>query len=160
MGIPYIPTPGLAGSDMLEHRHDFMLVENPFHTSERIVIIPALMPEVAVIHAWKADRNGNAAISRSADGQLLAAASKLVIVTAEEVVDGTLGREDIEPYQHHLASIFVQAVVETPGGSRPGAMEGLYEADSEELALYDECARADEFERYLDRYVFAATAAG
>ena len=160
MGIPYIPTPGLAGSDLLDHRHDFMLVENPFRSAERIVVVPALVPEVAVIHAWKADRNGNAAISRDDDGQLLAAASKLVIVTAEEVVDGTLGREDIEPHQHHLASIYVQAVVETPGGSRPGAMEGLYEADGEELALYDECARAGEFERYLDRYVFATAAAG
>jgi len=160
MGIPYIPTPGLAGSDLVDHRHDFMLVENPFHPAERIIVVPALVPEVAVIHAWKADRNGNAAISRSADGQLLAAASTLVIVTAEEIVDGTLAPEDIEPHQHHLASIHVQAVVETPGGSRPGAMEGLYEADSEELEFYDQCARADEFDRYLDRYVLAATAAG
>jgi hypothetical protein len=82
------------------------------------------------------------------------------VCSSDLIVDGTLAPEDIEPHQHHLASIHVQVVVETPGGSRPGAMEGLYEADSEELEFYDQCARADEFDRYLDRYVLAATAAG
>ncbi|MPZ98824.1 MAG: hypothetical protein GEU80_05690 [Dehalococcoidia bacterium] len=154
MGIPYIPTPGLAGSDLFEARHDFLLVPNPFRPAEQTVIVPALTPDVAVIHAWRADRLGNAAIARRSDGQLLAEAARTVIVTAEEVVDGPLTRADMAPEQAHLASIHVQAVVHAPRGSSPGAMPGLYEQDREEWDAYMQAARAGEFERYLDRYVF------
>ena len=160
MGIPFIPTPGLAGSDLFDARHDFLLVENPFRSSERIVVVPALTPDFAVIHAWRADRLGNAAVSRRENGQLLAAASQVVIVTAEEIVDGPLTPADLEPHQHHLASIHVQAVVEAPGGARPGAMDGLYEADDDELDCYAECAADGEFERYLQRYVLDGVTAG
>jgi glutaconate CoA-transferase subunit A len=158
MGIPFIPTPGLAGSDLYEHRHDFLLVDNPFRPSERIVVVPALRPDFAVIHAWKADREGNAAVSRKQDALLLAEAAHTVIVTAEEIVNAPLTRDDLTGEQAHLAAIHVQAVVHAPGGSRPGAMPGLYEADSDEYEAYMEAARSGEFQRYLDRYVFAANA--
>lgn len=159
MGIPYIPTPGLAGSDLFEARHDFLLVPNPFRAGEQVVVVPALEPDFTVLHTPRADRRGNTLVPSHSDAHLLAEAARSVIITTEQLVGGTLTENDLVPGEMHLASIHVDAVVEAPGGARPGRMAGLYDADREEYEFFMERAKAGEFEQYLDRYVFTPAGA-
>jgi acyl CoA:acetate/3-ketoacid CoA transferase alpha subunit len=60
MGLPYIAVRGLLGSDILKHRQDLKVEENPFNPGEKIVVAQPIRPDVAVFHALKADRWGNA----------------------------------------------------------------------------------------------------
>src|SRR5580658_4044761 len=58
-GVPFMPLRGLIGSDVLAHRPDWKIVDNPFGNDDPIVLLPALKPDVALLHAAMADRFGN-----------------------------------------------------------------------------------------------------
>ena len=62
MGVPFVAVRGLLGSDILVHRPDLRVVENPFQETESVVVAQPIRPEVAVFHAIRADRFGNALI--------------------------------------------------------------------------------------------------
>src|SRR5690606_39769386 len=63
-GVPFMPLRGLLGSDILAHRPDWTVIDNPFGTDDPIVLLPAAQPDVALLHAPMADREGNAWIGR------------------------------------------------------------------------------------------------
>ncbi|MBI2886185.1 MAG: hypothetical protein HYY02_03145 [Chloroflexi bacterium] len=157
LGIPYAPVIGLAGTDLYRRRDDVTITPNPFDPEEHTVVVRALNPDVAIFHATKVDRSGNALLRWHPDNEDLqvARASRRVIVTAEEVVD------QVSPYDSggvFLPTINVTAVVHAPGGAHPTGVNGYYELDREHVLEYQRCSVSDElFRSFLDKYVFGVT---
>ena len=84
MGVPYIPVRGLAGTDVFERRDDMIMAPNPFDADEVTVVALAQNPDVAILHALKADTDGNALL-RPHGEDLIVAFDALVVVTAGHV---------------------------------------------------------------------------
>ncbi len=151
MGLPYVPLMALAGSDLLRNRDDMMLAPDPFRPGTETLVAKALRPEVAALHARRADRAGNVSVGVHNDDVLLAEASRWVIVTAEEVVERL---DEAEAEGTFLPSLLVDAVVEAPFGAHPAGLPGRYPVDAEHMRWYAEQARSDEaFADYVARTV-------
>jgi glutaconate CoA-transferase, subunit A len=153
MGMPFLPTASLLGSDLLK-RLPAQEMRCPF-TGDLLVAVPALVPDVALIHAHTVDAAGNAQIEGPAYMDVeLARAAKTVIVTAEEVVpsDAIVRHAD----RTQIPGFVVDAVIEVPFGSYPHECHGRYEADFAHFDLYSEQVTADGVagvEAYLAEYV-------
>lgn len=153
MGVPFLPTLTMLGSDLLPVGQA-RTMRCPF-TGETVCLVPALFPDVAVLHVHRADRRGNCQIDgyphMDAD---LARAATTVLVTAERIV----AEEEIQahPDRTVIPGFVVDAVVEAPFGAYPHECYGLYEAD---LAHFDRyvadfaCRGVAGVREYLARYV-------
>jgi glutaconate CoA-transferase subunit A len=153
MGMPFLPTASLLGSDLLK-RTPAKQIRCPF-TDELLVAVPALTPDVALIHVHRADRQGNAQVlgPKYMDVEF-ARAANTVIVTAEEVVPS----ETIVRHADRTAipGFVVDAVVEVPFGAYPHECHGRYEADFAHFDVYTELVNSDGAEgvqAYLREYV-------
>src|SRR5215470_8868876 len=89
-GVPFMPLRGLIGSDILKYRDDWKVIDSPFANSDPIVLLPAIRPDVALIHAPMADRFGNVWIGRQRELATMANAADKTIATVEKVHDGNL----------------------------------------------------------------------
>ena len=153
MGVPFVPVRGLLGSDLLKVRPDFTVAQNPFSPGERVVLAPAVTPDVVLFHATLADVWGNFFVRGRRDELTLAQASRRVLVTAERVVEGPLTPRDGEGA--FIPSFYTSAVVHLPFGAHPTPCPGLYEADLDYLHEYIAAARSEEgFRAYLEKYVY------
>src|SRR5213595_1573969 len=79
-GVPFMPLRGLIGSDLLAHRPDWQVIDNPFGNNDPIVLLPALKPDMALFHAPMADREGNVYIGTQRELVAMAHAAKQTIV--------------------------------------------------------------------------------
>jgi glutaconate CoA-transferase, subunit A len=153
MGVPFLPTASLLGSDLLGRTPAREMVD-PF-TGEKLVIVPACRPEVALIHAHRVDTEGNAQVEGPAYMDLeFARAAKTVIVTAEEVVTPEAITRSAD--RTLIPGFLVDAVVEVPFGAYPGECYGLYEADFAHFERYVQGVDrdgVDGVEEYLRRHV-------
>jgi glutaconate CoA-transferase subunit A len=158
IGVPFLPTKSMLGSDMLrnnwlEEGKKFLIMECPF-SGERVVLVPALKPDVAVIHAQYADEDGNVQIlgpTGLIDEQ--ARASSKVIVTVEKIVSKVFTRN--RPELTIIPSFIVDAIVEVPYGAHPTSLYDYYDYDIDHLKYsYDQSRDEDKFKRYLDEFVF------
>lgn len=151
MGVPYVPILGLVGTDLLKRRDDMVVAVDPFDGKTRTVVAKAMRPDVAVFHVQKADRQGNVSCGYHAEYVILAEASKLVIVTAEQIVD-RLSEDDATGT--FIPSIHVDAVVHAPFGAHPAGCTGVYAPDKAHMARYVAAAKDDaSFDEYLRTYV-------
>src|ERR1700750_790490 len=89
-GVPFIPLRGLIGSDILAHRPDWRVIDNPFGENDPIVLLPAIKPDFALFHAGMADRFGNIFIGRDRELLTMAHAAERTIATVEKIYDGDL----------------------------------------------------------------------
>src|SRR6202158_4776264 len=89
-GVPFMPLRGLIGSDVLAHRPDWKVVDNPFGGNDPIVLLPAIKPDVALFHAPLADRDGNIWIGRDRELAMMAHAAARTVVTVENIQDPNL----------------------------------------------------------------------
>ncbi len=85
-----MPLRGLIGSDVLAHRPDWKVIDNPFGNDDPIVLLPAIKPDVALFHAPLADREGNIWIGRDREFAMMAHAAAKTVVTVEKLHDGNL----------------------------------------------------------------------
>mgnify|MGYP003342742871 CR=1 FL=1 len=153
MGVPYIPVIGLVGTDLLKRRDDMIIAPDPFDGKTMSVVAKAMRPDVAVFHAHKADRQGNVSIGYPIEAQILAEASKHVIVTAEEIVDRLTEKEATGMF---LPSILVDVVAHTPWGAHPAGLQGRYAVDKAHMTRYVAASRDDaSFAEYLKDHVFS-----
>lgn len=158
LGIPYMPTKSLLGSDilrrLLETAPDQVKVtECPF-TGETLVLLRALNPDVAVIHAQVVDREGNAWIYGPLfETKEKARAAKRVIITAEEIVDTEIIRND--PERTVIPGYRVDTVVYAPFGAHPTSCYRCYDYDLEHINLYLDLCEKGEFEKYLEEYILS-----
>jgi glutaconate CoA-transferase, subunit A len=168
MGIPFMPIRSLLGSDVLakealtpgERKADprtaakkTHVMTSPFDPRDRVVLVPAVRTDFAVLHVQKAAADGTVRIEGQtfADVQQ-ALAADTVIVTAEEIVEAeTLRRE---PERNPIPFFAVKHVCHVPFGAHPYAVYNYYDYDPVQLKEYHEAARDDaSFARYLEKYV-------
>lgn len=125
LGAPFIASKQLIGTDMIEKNPYVKVMDNPVSADDSpVAIIPALFPDVCIIHVQKADRFGNAVIEGPAINDIaLAAACRKVIITAERIVPEMTIRENSTGT---IPFFYVDAVVEMPYGAFPGCCPGYY----------------------------------
>lgn len=153
MGVPFVPTLGFAGSDVLRRRQeDFKITPNPWDPEEMVIMAKAIAPDVGLFHGLKADRQGNVLLRKGGEELMLALASRRVIVTVEEIVE-QVDPEDIAG--SFIPALHVTAVVHAPFGAYPTGAPDYYEADGEQIKQYVEASTSDDtFAAYLDGQVF------
>jgi glutaconate CoA-transferase subunit A len=160
-GVPFMPLRGLIGSDIVTHRDDWRVSDNPFAAGgDPIVLLPAIRPDVALFHAPRGDTHGNVWIGRKRELATMAHASVRTLVTVEEIVDGDLLSSE-ETAAGALSALYVTAIAVAPRGAWPLGCHDLYDTDEEELSRYAEAARTqDGFAAWLDAFLVGAVAAG
>ncbi len=155
-GIPFIPIPDFQGSDLLKVREDYRIMPSPYNSTEITVIVPALQPDVLLLHAHIADEQGNVVLDEPWPMFTLttAQACQKVLVTVEEVVEA----DTLEPNRIIIPHFLVDAVVQVPFGAAPTALNKRYEVDNNHIALYQQSAKSTEgFAQYLDEYIFGCS---
>jgi glutaconate CoA-transferase, subunit A len=149
-GVPYLPYRGPFGSDLPAQYPDFYsTVECPF-TGEQLTAARAIQPDVAIVHALRADADGNAQWdgTSAADVDMVKAA-KRVIITCEEIVP----RETIVAHAHmtKVPGYYVHAVVEAPFGAHPTSHVPAYALDAWQVMEYAGAASGDGYADYVER---------
>jgi glutaconate CoA-transferase subunit A len=158
-GVPFIPLRGLIGSDILKHRPDWRVIDNPVANNDPIVLLPAIRPDFALFHAGMADRFGNVFIGRDRELMTMAHAAARTIATVEKLHDGNL-LEDPFLSAGTVPGFYVDTVAVAPRGAWPLPLLDHYPADGAHLADYAKLAATPEgFARYLDRHVYTKRAA-
>lgn len=154
-GVPFLPLRGVLGSDLLAHRPDWRVIDNPFAAGDPILLLPALSPDIGIFHALCADGHGNVYVGRRRELATIAHAARRTLVTVERLVPGNL-LEDERMAAGTISGVYVEAVAIAPRGAWPSALLDDYPADAAHLAEYAELARSDAgFADYLARYVAA-----
>lgn len=160
LGLPFMPTKSLLGTDILHRKSmdkahkPFHIVDNPWAPGDPVVLLPALSPDVSVVHAQKADEMGNVVIEGFTTHEPeMVRASKTVIVSCEEIISTDEIRRD--PDRTTIPYIYVDAVVEQRWGAYPTSVYKYYDIDTEHLKRYQACARAggDPYRAYLEEMV-------
>ncbi|WP_431280684.1 CoA transferase subunit A [Humitalea sp. 24SJ18S-53] len=135
-GLPFIPLRGLIGSDVLRHRDDWKVTQNPFAKApDPIVLLPALRPDVALFHAAAADREGNVWFGRRREVMVMAHAARTALVTVERVLD-TCFFDREEMVAGTLPSLYVGALAVAPQGAWPLGLDEEYATDGDAMARY------------------------
>lgn len=152
-GLPFWPLKGYAGTDLSLVNSRVASVTCPF-TGETLAAVPALTPDVSIVHAQRADASGNTQIWGLPGVQKEAAfAARHVIVVVEELVDETVIRAD--PSRTVIPSPIVDAVVVEPWGAHPSYVQGYYDRDNDFYVAWEQISRDPaRLERYLDDYVY------
>jgi glutaconate CoA-transferase subunit A len=155
MGVPFLPMRSMMGSDVIGQLPDAKLIDCPF-TGEKLVLVPALDPDIALIHVQRCDAYGNAQIDGLPFMDIdLAMAANRVILTTERIVSNDQIRR--APDQTKIPFMAVDAVVEVPFGSAPHECYGLYEPLFGHLDAYAAQIRRDpeqSIRNYLERYFY------
>jgi acyl CoA:acetate/3-ketoacid CoA transferase alpha subunit len=151
-GVPFLPTRDLLGSDHMAVSAA-KVIEDPY-TGLPVALVPALNPDVAVIHVHQADVYGDARIFGTNLFALEAAmASHRVILSAEEIVDHEEIRKD--PMRTTIPYFLVDAVVHAPFGAYPGAMPARYEIDLPHVDMLNGIRSDDQMQKYLHDTVYS-----
>lgn len=155
MGVPFLPMRSMLGSHVIAQLPDTRLIDCPF-TGDKLVLVPALNPDFALIHVQRCDPYGNAQIDGLPFMDVdLAMAANRVILTTERIVSNDQIRR--APDQTKIPFMAVDAVVEAPFGSAPHECYGLYEPLFDHLDAYAAQIRQDPEEgirAYLERYFY------
>jgi glutaconate CoA-transferase, subunit A len=158
-GVPFMPLRGLIGSDVLKYRDDWKVIDSPFGNDDPIVLLPAIKPDMALIHAPMADRHGNVWIGRQRELATMAHAAARTIATVEQSYDGNL-LDDPVLAAGTLPGFYIEAIAVAERGCWPLGLPDHYAADAEHLAMYAKMAATVEgFAEYLDKYVYERRAA-
>jgi glutaconate CoA-transferase subunit A len=169
LGIPFIPTKSGLGTDLLRKEgfsaeirtarktapQKCILLQNPFAEGEDpVVLLPALTPDVALIHAQQVGDDGTVRIRGLTFADIeQAKATDAVIVTCEEIVPCADLRSD--PDRNCLPPFLINAVVPVPFGAHPTACPFHYDYDAAHLNRYRKMAEDDRlFEQYLTEWVY------
>ena len=152
-GVPFLPIRGVIGSDLLKTRTDWKIIENPFAEGDRIVVVPAIQPDVALFHAPEADRFGNVRIGRRRELLTMAQAAKTTLVTVERIVEDSLLKSE-DSAAGVLPALYVTKIAVARRGAWPLGLWGEYAADGRELSHYAAMAKtADGFAAYMKGFV-------
>jgi len=161
-GLPFMPLRGLIGSDLVPNRPDWKVIDNPFApggVSDPIVVLPAIAPDCALIHAPLADRHGNVFIGRKRELLTMAQASRRTFVTVEELAPGNL-LEDEARAAGVIPAIYVTAVAVARRGAWPLPFLDQYPGDDAVVSRYVEASRTQQgFDRFLDELLAREAAA-
>lgn len=151
--LPFYPLRNYQGSDLPRVNPSIKSITCPF-TGEELAAVPALNPDTAIIHAQRADENGNAQIWGLIGVQKEAAfASRNTIVVTEEIVPESVIRSD--PNRTLIPGMIVSAVVHEPFGCHPSFAQGFYDRDNDFYVRWREISQNKElFNKYLEEWVY------
>jgi len=154
MGVPFLPTHTAMGSDVVRGNPFFAEIASPFAGEEKLHAVKALIPDVAIVHVQRADRDGNAHCWGNFGVMLEGVrAAKRVIVVAEEIVEPEVIASD--PNRKVIPGFLVNAVVECPMGAHPSPVQGYYERDDAFFRQYHEQTKTEsDTEAWLQRWVY------
>ena len=155
MGVPFLPIRSMLGSDLLRQRPEAREIDCPF-TGEKLLLVPALNPDVALIHVQRCDAYGNAQMDglQFLDIDLAMAANRVILTTERIVSNDQIRRA---PDQTKIPFFAVEAVVEVPFGCAPHECGGIYEPLYEHMDYYTSLVNnspVEGMQKYLDRYVY------
>ena len=150
MGVPFLPMRYLGGTDAFACSAA-KLIEDPY-LEKPICVVPALNPDVGIVHVHQCDAFGNARVFGAGVAPAeIAMASKKVIISTEEIIDNEAIRR--QPQKTTIPYYFVDAVVLAPFGTYPGGVPGLYGADPQHMLEYAAAQIQDKMAEYLDKWV-------
>jgi glutaconate CoA-transferase, subunit A len=155
MGVPFVPIRSMLGSGVLTQRPEAKEMICPY-TNEKLLLVPALNPDVALIHVQRCDAYGNAQIDglQFMDIDLAMAANKVVLTTERIVSNDQIRRA---PDQTKIPFFAVDAVIELPFGAAPHECYGVYEPMIRHMEYYVGLVNKDPvggIREYLDRFVY------
>ena len=152
-GLPFMPMNPTAAGDLERANPRHRTVTDPYSGRE-VVVVPALNPDVAIVHVQRADQDGNAQIWGIIGEQKEAAfAAHNVILTAEEIVDEAVIRSD--PNRTLIPGFIVDAVCQVPYASHPSYTQGYYDRDNTFYLEWDEISQSRQrVQAYLDEWVY------
>ena len=152
-GLPFMPMNQTAATDLERANPNIKRVTDPYSGRE-LIAVPALCPDVAIVHVQRADAQGNAHLWGILGEQKEAAfAARKVILTAEEIVDESVIRSD--PNRTLIPGFIVSAVCHVPYASHPSYSQGYYDRDNEFYLGWDKTSESPEaVKSYLDEWVY------
>jgi glutaconate CoA-transferase subunit A len=140
---------GILGSDILKVREDIKIIPSPYD-GEKVVVVPPLKPDFALIHVQKADSYGNAQIAGNLGiDNLLAQCAGKTIISAEEIVDS----KEMTPGKTDILGLNVFAVVHCPGGAKPTSCYPHYHLDGFEILRYVHSCLNNDFKSYIETFL-------
>jgi len=150
LGVHFLPMRYLAGTDTFT-QSGAKMIEEPF-TGQPVCLVPALYPDVAIIHVHQCDMYGNARVMGAGVAPMeIAMSSRKVIISTEEIIDIEAIRR--QPQRTTIPYYFVDAVVLAPFGTYPGSTPGLYGADIEHWLEWGAAEMQGKTGDYLDKWV-------
>ncbi len=152
-GLPFLPMNQTAAIDLEKANPNIKRISDPYGGKD-VIVVPALNPDVAIVHVQRADQEGNAHLWGIIGEQKEAAfAAHKVILTAEEIVDESVIRSD--PNRTLIPSIVVDAVCHVPYSCHPSYAQGYYDRDNEFYLQWDKISEsANAVKNYLDEWVY------
>ncbi len=151
--LPFMPLRSYLGADQPQVNPRIRFVESPYG-DETVAAVPPLNPDVAILHAQRADAGGNTQIWGLLGVQKeVAFAAERVIVVVEEIVDEDVIRSD--PNRTVIPGLLVDAVVHEPYGAHPSYAQGYYDRDNQFYLDWDRISRDEAATRaWLDEWVY------
>jgi glutaconate CoA-transferase subunit A len=152
-GLPFLPMNQTGAMDLEKANPRIKRIADPYGGKD-VIVVPALNPDVAIVHVQRADANGNAHLWGIIGEQKEAAfAAKKVILTAEEIVDEAVIRSD--PNRTLIPEIVVDAVCHVPYACHPSYAQGYYDRDNEFYLEWDKVSSSPEaVKSWLDEWVY------
>ena len=152
-GLPFMPMRQTGAVDLERVNPQYRRVKDPYGGDD-VIVVPALNPDVAIVHVQRADSEGNAHIWGILGEQREAAfAAKHVILTAEEIVDESVIRSD--PNRTLIPAMIVDAVCHVPYCAHPSYTQGYYDRDNALYLAWEEISKDEaSVSAYLDEWVF------
>jgi len=152
-GLPFLPMNQTAATDLEAANPRIKRVIDPYSGRE-VITVPALNPDVAIVHVQRADAQGNAHLWGIVGEQKeVAFAAKRVILTAEEIVDESVIRSD--PNRTMIPGFIVSAVCHVPHAAHPSYAQGYYDRDNDFYLAWDKISSDPEATRqYLEEWVY------
>lgn len=151
--LPFYPLRSYTGADIADVNPQIKFIQDPYGGGE-VAVVPALNPDVAIIHAQRCDERGNTQLWGLVGMQKeVAFSAKHVIVVVEEIVDTDVIRSD--PNRTLIPHIIVDAIVHQPRGAHPSYVQGYYDRDNTFYLNWDKVSREQEaVEAWLDEWVY------
>jgi glutaconate CoA-transferase subunit A len=152
-GLPFMPMNQTGAVDLEKANPLIKRVIDPYSGRE-LIAVPAMNPDVAIVHVQRADKDGNAHLWGIVGEQKeVAFASKRLILTAEEIVDEAVIRSD--PNRTLIPGFIVSAVCHVPGAAHPSYAQGYYDRDNDFYLKWDKISEnAETVKAYLDEWVY------
>lgn len=154
-GVPYMPLRGVIGSDLTHARADWQIAQNPFSPAkDPILLVAAIVPDVALFHARWGDETGNVWVGRRRELATIAHAARTSYVTVEEMRPGDMLEDELLA-PGVISSVYISGISQAVRGAAPLGVADLYAIDDAHLAMYAKRARSREgFNEYLDEFVW------
>ena len=152
-GLPFLPMKPTGATSLEQVNPHIKRLIDPY-SGQEVIVVPALHPDVAIVHVQRADKNGNAHLwGILGEQKEVAFASKHLILTAEEIVDEQVIRSD--PNRTLIPGFIVDAVCHVPHAAHPSYAQGYYDRDNQFYLEWDRISESpDATAQYLDEWVY------